>query len=327
MTKKTAADDNYVLKLFAQSFIRDIDYAFEVRTEPLAEAFRSWFQLPPFPELGELLSLSRHLSIEVDLLPASAKGLPAANYWYESPTIVLREDLSTRYAETSFCHELREVLETTFKRVKPSYAGLDTSDNRVMDPKSERFASALLMQADATDARLAELGFDLPQFAQEKGRSLPSVVLRAQYLYSKDGSRSAPFAGVWLFDAPWEQVQQGEVHLSDLRATYRAHLAGFSMDTRQPRGLARLASAVFPRPGAPVVDYQLAVRALTERRTLVEEVGGFDLFDRNFVVAAEPFFVGGLPWRVLVAAIRKDCLEMVAPWLDRLWPHASRALP
>ena len=35
-------------------------------------------------------------------------------------------------------------------------------------------------------------------------------------------------------------------------------------------------------------------------------------------MAAEPFFVAGIPWRVLMTAVRRDCAHLVAPWVERL---------
>jgi hypothetical protein len=77
---------------------------------------------------------------------------------------MLRETLPQARAETTFCHELREVLENAFKRVKPSYRGLDTHNNAVMNPKSDHFAAHLLMGSEASrDCRSA--GYDFIRFA------------------------------------------------------------------------------------------------------------------------------------------------------------------
>ena len=93
--------------------------------------------------------------------------------------ILLKPDLSTRRAETTLGHEIRELIENAFKRVSPRYVGLDTSDNPAMNLESEQFAALLLMQGQAMHQRLDQIGFDLVRFAGERRRSLSSVIRAA----------------------------------------------------------------------------------------------------------------------------------------------------
>ena len=63
-------------------------------------------------------------------------------------------------AETTLCHEIREVVENVFRRENPAYVGLDTRDNKTMNPESDHFASCLLMQAEASRDAPQANGFD-----------------------------------------------------------------------------------------------------------------------------------------------------------------------
>jgi len=308
------------LEDFARNFVRDINHHQDVRTEHLAEAFRECFGLPAFPSLADLWGLCRRLGVEVGALPAGAGGLLAVNVWHDSqgPSILMEQELSTKRAETTLGHELREVLENTFRRVKPSYIGLDTRDSKEMDPESDCFAGCLLMQGQASRDRLHELGYDVASFAGETGRSLPSVILRAQQLHPAGGSESSLVAGMWLFEAPWGRVRDGSSTAGDLKLRYRAHLSGFSMD-KSGSASSKLAHSVFPGRSAAAGDSRFALQCLVERRPVVASVGGFDLFGQHdYLVAAEPFFAVGVPWRVLMTAVRRDCEHLVAPYIRRL---------
>lgn len=305
---------------FAREFIRKIDHHSEVRTELLAESFRRWFELPPFPSLAELCQLCGRLDVQLTRPPTMPPGLPGVNIWRtgSTPEILLNEDLSQQRAETTFGHELREVIETAFKRVKPAYEGLKTSDNRTMNPESDQFAGCLLMQAEAARTRLSELGFDMPQFARDRGRSLPSVIMRSRLLYPSTYTEPGPVAGLWLFEAPWPAVEAGESTPDQMKMRYGAHLMGFSMRKRGTDEQ-RLAHYVFPGRGSVACQFPIVVRAIEERRALVGHLGGFDLFgERDFVLGAEPFFARGAPWRVLLTAVRRDCELQIQPWVGRL---------
>ena len=154
---------------FAHGFIANVESYREVRSEALADAFREATGLGAFPRYSELCEAAATLDIRLEFLPAEAP-MDGVNMWDndDGPMIGIRADLSDRRAETTFCHELREVLESAFKRVHPAYRGLDTHNNREMNPRSDAFAAALLLQADAMHERLAALGYDLVRFANNK---------------------------------------------------------------------------------------------------------------------------------------------------------------
>lgn len=99
---------------------------------------------------------------------------------------------------------------------------------------------------------------------------------------------------------------------------YSAHLMGFSMRKRGS-GEQRLARYLFPGKGSVARQFQIAMRAIEERRALAAYLGGFDLFgERDFVLGAEPYFARGAPWRLLLTAVRRDCEWQVRPWMERL---------
>lgn len=310
-------DDLFGLENFARAFLQGIDHHRDVRTERLAEAFRRWFRLTPFPTLAELYDVCSRLGIHIRENPRLPLALHGLNAWPkgQAPAIYLREDLDIGRAETTLAHELREVIEHAFRRVKPTYVGLDPRDNRAMNFESDQFAGCLLMAADATRDRLEEIGFDLPRFAAERNRSLPSVLLRAQLLFPAGGEHEGPVAGYWLFEAPWGRVQAGESTPDDLVCTLTAKLCGFSTSAKGRCVEAR----VFPSRRARATSFALPTLALARRKPVAAFVGGFDLFgEQDFFAAAEPFFARGLPWRVLLAVVRNDSLDLVCPWLWRL---------
>ena len=99
---------------------------------------------------------------------------------------------------------------------------------------------------------------------------------------------------------------------------HKAHLSGFSIQSPK-RGRRSPAAIFFPRKGSTVADFEITRRAFVSRTSVVALVEGFDLFpDRNYLVAAEPIVSGGVPWRVVMTAVRNDCVDKVEPWTTRL---------
>jgi hypothetical protein len=318
-----------LLEDFALDYLRDKDHHRDVKTEDLAEAFRAFCGLPPFPTLRHLQSICEKLGIALEELEARVPGLSAINTSTGARhSIYVRRDVSVAHVESSICHELREVIEQTFRRVRPDYEGIETHDNPVMNPRSDHFAGCLLMQGDVTKTMIESLGYDFVAFADRVGRSLSSVIVRAQELYSV----SQPIGivgGVWLFELPWTEVPAQFIPPTALRLSQKAHLSGFSIQSRK-KGERSPHGIYFPRRGSVVVDFDIALRAYRSRAPIIALVEGFDLFpDRNFLVAAEPIVSGGVPWRILMTAVRNDYVDRVEPWTARLgvpWrvmPYAS----
>jgi hypothetical protein len=309
------------LDQFAAEFIRDIEHFDDVRSEDLAEAFRGFLELPPFPKLDHLRVGCRQLGIPIWSLSDGPPEVDGANFSTPVQTaILIRSDLELSRAETTLTHEVREVLENAFIRVKPGYVGRTTSDNRAMNGASDRFGGFLLMETKASHRKMVENGYDPLTFAAQTGRSLPSVMKRTQTLYSARSSLPAPVMGVWLFEAPWKLVRDGQVELNDLKLVSSSKLAGFS----QRKGTA--ARDVFPRKPASAADFRLTTAAAADQRAtaaMIREMGITRAGD--FLALAEPVVRFGNTWRVLLSAVRQDGIEEMRPRLERL--EAPRWLP
>ncbi len=326
MIGRNPAPSLFFIEDFAHAYIQPFDHSGAVKEEHLADAFRAYAGLPPFPSRFEIVDVLERARVDLKAFTRPVKSLPGANTWASDgrPAIYLNPELSGSYAETTICHELREVLENAFKRVKPSYAGLETHDNRVMNPRSDRFAANLLMPRGPTQSLLWNLGFDVVAFAFATGRSIPSVMLRAQEVYpAKSGAGIT--AGLWLFQQPWSDPPPSTVSIGTSRVGHRAHLRGFSTN-KQGGASASLARRVFPRPGARLEEFEVPRLAFQRRRPVIKRVGGFDLFgERDYLVIAEPLLdQKNVPWRVFNAAVRADCLQRVRPWLARLAVNAEQ---
>lgn len=312
-------DAQLSLEDFAQDYLRDKGHHSDVKTEDLAEAFRAFGDLPPFPTLIHLQSICERLGIELGELKSKIPGLSAVNASAGTKSsIYVRSDLSVAHAESSICHELREVIENAFRRVRSDYEGLDTHDNAVMNPRSDHFAGCLLMQRDVSRTLMHEIGYDVVEFADRVGRSLSSVILRAQELYSI--SQPVGFVGgVWLFELPWARASSNVVRAVELRLAYRAHLSGFSIQSAKTKGLSPLLRETFPKKASTVAEFDVTRRAFNTRKAVIKLVEGFDLLrERDFLIAAEPIVSGGVPWRIVMTAVRNDFVEHVEPWTARL---------
>ncbi len=305
---------------FAEEFVRDISHHGEVRSEALAEALRVRFGVPPFPTIFDLRDLCLALDVPLWRLPEGIVGVEATNVSFDGDaSIMLDGNLRGPRLESSLAHEIRETIENAFQRVKPAYEGLPTHDNALMNPVSDRFAGYLLMQTAASRALMAELGFDVVEFARQTGRSLPSVVKRASQLFSSKSGVDAPVMGVWLFESPWELVQQGVAQIEDLRVRDVAKLGGFS----QRRGM--MTSEVFPTVGNRGSESPLVTAAVAVGRPHSVFVGRMALFElRDFLVTVEPISRWGSPWRAVMTAVRANDAHEVSRLLARLNPvHAE----
>ena len=323
------------LSEFARTYIRDKAHHDDVRTGDLSEAFRAYFQLPPFPTLTDLQLLCRRSGVTLKALPAEVGSLDGLNFQLaeNAPEIHIREDLKRMRAETTLCHEIREVLENAFRRENPDYVGLDTRDNKRMNPESDHFASCLLMQAEASRKLLARNGFDLVSFSRETGRSLPSVVLRLRSLFSMASGERHPYAGVWLFEAPWALAAKGKAGAADMFPRYQAYLCGFS--TTKGKGREALLPRV-PMKGSAAASLERGRKAVEDNKPLRTNLIGFDQFkEHDFIIVAEPISLRSAPWRLLVVAMREDDAAAFDGWLKRLsvrtifevphwWPVASQ---
>lgn len=324
----TISDGNGdTLEGFSRAFLQNIGHYGDIRTEFLAQQFREWFCLPKFPGLGDLLEVCERLGINIErmYLPPS---LPGANYWHAtgSPSIVLSDDISIAYTETTLGHELREILENAFKRFFPTYVGLNTSDNHSMNRESDQFSGCLLMPADESREMLRNIGYDFMLFSSSMGRSLPSVIVRSRELFSSVAAVDGPVGGLWLFEAPWEAVTTWSVRFEELRVTHQAVLGGFSLRKNGPMD-AKLARIALPSKGDVASDYSVIHEALDTRHAVRFKVGGFDLFgDCDLVGVVEPLVAHDNPWRALLTVIRQDSVKKVGPWLDRVGSIPVREL-
>ena len=317
----TRPNDTSGLLDFATGFLksRGITNHEQVHTEELVEDLRASFGVPPFPRLTDLRELYRQLGISLGRLPAVSEELLALHGWHEEgePIVKVRGDLLSKREEHSLGHEVREVLENAFKRVDADYLGLETNDNDVMNPRSDHFASCLLMPAFESRELLAHLGYDFVTFARETNRSVSSVVIRAQSLFSAKAG-VGPVAGLWLFEAPWELVATHGATPEDMRMTLSAQLNGFSQAKGRGQA-AQVARDVFPAKKSSAASQALVREAIDEKGTSGCLLAGFDLFaERDFVVAVEPIFARGTPWLALMTAVRLDCRQMVRPWAERV---------
>ncbi len=316
MLRPGAVLPKFAVDEFASAFLRARNNPSTIRDEDLADTFRSHFGLSPYPPWSQLTSVCKQLGIEVRRLPRGVDP-DGLNSWDEiyGHKIHLNDSIEQCRMETTLGHELREVLEQAFGRVPGRYVALDTSNNRIMNPHSDRFAGALLLHGATTRLRLEELGFDLVALARQTGRSLSSVILRVQELYPADEPPGV-VGGMWLFEASRGAYR---VRIEDFRVKYKAHVCGFSVAKASARPADQIARQIFPRTDSALVNFSAAVEAYGTRLPKIEQVEGLDLFGQhNYIVVAEPIVVGRVLRGVLMTAVLREYEPKLAPWLARL---------
>jgi hypothetical protein len=307
------------LETFAGEFGRDLRHHLEVNEEEVAGAFRQFVKLAPFPNEAALRSACRTMGIQVGFFPDSNTTLRAANVWHrgDAPRIYLNRNLRGGAIDRLLGHELRELIEDAFKRTNSRYEGLDTRDNFLMNPVSERFVDSLLLPARSSVLLLRELDFDPIVFSRVTSRPLPSVLVRMEQLLCRRRADGCPRAGFWLFEAPWPLVCSGKSRVLDLSAKYWAILNGFPQ--RQGGPLDKyLQYALLPFQGRPIGDLEFLSRSLQAARPLCEDFHGFAAAGYDCTFIGEPCYFNGRPWRMLVCVVLQPDTYMLNGWLDRL---------
>lgn len=305
------------LDRLASDFLASTALGDSINDEDLADFLRDRFQLGPFPRDRELLGLLKELGIAIGPLKGGT-SLHGANFFHPAtgPVIRIREEINRARYETTICHELREVLENAFRRVDPCYSGTTTHDNKSMNPRSDRFAGALLMAAQDSRDLLAALGFDPIAFTVRTGRSLSSVLYRMQSLFPAGCPFPAPVAGFWLYEPPFEEMGDVGTPLQ-LAARHLVPLNGFSTARAKARSAA--VAHVLPARLSTVANSPDALMAATSGRPICRTLPALDLFgEETYVLIVEPVLRTSRISKVLLAAVRKDGICLVEPWLSRL---------
>jgi hypothetical protein len=305
--------DAVEVERFAAKLLTSLTAGEQLRSEMLAEAVRSEYQLGAFPKLPELEELLRRLGIvRHRLVPGS--GFPGLNVWAGSaaPEVHIDESARVAFQETTIAHELREVIENACRRASPEYPAVPTHDNRRMNPKSDRFGSYLLMETQASARIFAKVGFDPLTFARQVGRSLPSVVVRMQTLFPGGTEFAAPMAGIWLFDS-----KDGRAAGEDLVARISVSLNGFSAAKSDRIGVA--ARVLAPEPRARAGSHPDVRDVVLSRQPSVLRTQAVDLFgDLSYAKIIEPVVRNGDVKAVVFALVHAESLPLMQPWVRRL---------
>ena len=273
----------------------------------LAEGFRSTLNLPTFPQARDLRRALADLEVPVWDLPAPPPGLHALNYSTPLETVV-HVDTGVPDQSWALAHEIREILERAIERVNPGYKALPTHDNVAMNPRSERFAAALLLSRWPLEERLNELGYDLVAFAREADHSIAAVIRRVKRLYS--GPTWLPAIAIWYFE---DQCRTAE---RSVGTSSRWILS----ETAVGGGIAtgRWDAELSPEWRAPKIVRDAAVLSLAQGAPAACSSAGSDIFGSNYLITAEPLYVEGFVRGLYVAAMRDDAFELAAPWFSRL---------
>ena len=109
----------------------------------------------------------------------------------------------------------------------------------------------------------------------------------------------------------------GAVELDDVHKSFGTVQALRGSSLRVPPGV--IYGILGPNGRGKSTAIRTIAGSLRPDRGSARVLGGFDMFgEHDFLVFAKPFFARGASWRVLLAAGRRDCEEMIAPWLERL---------
>jgi hypothetical protein len=157
-----------------------------VEDDGLAQHFVQFYGLSASPDLEEIRLLLDEYHHVACIQPGQLGGLSAYHYRDR------RRRLNIEYAATdwqgrtefSIVHECYEAIHEGFEELEPGYHAQRSSSNLCMNPRSDKFAAAVLMQPEVFTAAIMETGLDMCSLRRYfRNRYYASVAIRTRELF------------------------------------------------------------------------------------------------------------------------------------------------
>ena len=282
--------------------------------DELATEFVRYFGLSVYPRLEHLRSMLER-STTIGVQAARLPGLRCFHFTLGdgNPTILYEEDQWAGAQEHTILHELYEVMQEQLERQSSDFRA---PRGRSLCRAADRFAAAVLLQADVFRAFLLATGFDLLAVSRSFRRSYSSVIYRTKEVLGNE---------LDFVIALYERTTPGDpqewptsVGPEEFRVGHLVRTAGFRL--ARPRVLA---------PPAGYLRYSLPVRrGRVHRGSSVERVirtGQPVLVDRtpesdavgigSLTALARPVRWHGKLAKVMLVAIPHRDRELLRPQL------------
>jgi hypothetical protein len=290
------------LRMFCEHVVRKHGEPTDVSEEQLAEDFRTVY-LKGLPlNLRTLRAAAAGCGIklsELEKMPENVRGYHEV--YGDSKNIYFKKGDAQSGIENTILHEIREMMETLFAEVQPSYAPLRTSARHIA---ANRFAAAVLLPRSDFESKIYDTGFNVIELSRLYSKSCSQVLLRmGEVLQGK----------LFMYAALYEPDVKNEWHV--------AYWTGCSNDI-DPDANVYGGDGLFPRRGRAVAPGSLVDRVIKMRKPhLAQHITLFDGLDEDGLIAiARPQMISGVLAKVALVVLLEQNRDLLLPQMERSKP-------
>ena len=291
------------LRVFCEYLIRKHGEPNGVSEEQLAEDFRTVY-LKGLPlNLATLKAAAASCGIKLSALEKMPQNLRGYHEVYgERQSIYFRKGDSLSGIQNTIVHEIREMMETLFAEIQPSYAPLRTNARHIA---ANRFAAAVLLPALDFENKLYDTGFNVIELSTLYSKSCSQVLLRmGEVLQGR----------LFMYAALYEPDTENQ-----WRVTY---WTGCSNNT-DPDANVYGVDSLFPRRGRAVVPGSLVDLAVHGKKSyLAPRITLLDSEDEDGLVGiAGSSIIAGVAAKVALVVLLEQNRDLLRPQIEQSKPE------
>jgi hypothetical protein len=296
---KTASD----LIMFCQYIIKKYGNPNDATEEQKAEDFRKvYFKDIPL-NLHSLQVVASVCGISTNGLE-SKKMPPKLRGYHEvigdHKNIYYREEDSLSGIQNTILHEIREMMETLFTEINPTYIPLKTKARHMA---ANEFATAVLLPRSSFRAKLFDTGLDIIELSNQYSKSCSQVLLRMGEVLQGE---------LFMYAALYEPNAENE-----WRVTYWTACHNETDPDSNVFGV----DGLFPRKGRIAAPDSLVSQSVTERKPYVaQHITLLDSLDEGLVAFARPLLISEIPVKIALVVLLEQNRGILQPQIDRLQP-------
>jgi len=289
--------------MFCQYVIKKYGNPNDATEEQKAEEFRKvYFKNIPLNlhTLQVVASVCgiRTNGLESKKMPPKLRGYHEVIGDYKN--IYYREEDSLSGIQNTILHEIREMMETLFTEVNPTYIPLKTKARHLA---ANQFATAVLLPRSSFSAKLFATGLDIIELSNQYSKSCSQVLLRmGEVLQGK----------LFMYAALYEPNSENEWQVTYWTACH---------NETDPDSNVFGVDGLFPRKGRIAAPDSLVSQSVTERKSyLVQHITLLDSMDEGLVAFARPLLIPEIPVKVALVVLLEQNRNILQPQIDRLQP-------
>ena len=291
------------LRMFCEYLMKKYGNPRDVMEEQKAEEFRRVYLKNVPLNLHTLRVVASVCGIGTNSIE-NRKMPPALRGYHEvvgdRKNIYYREEDSLSGIQNTILHEIREIMESLFIEVNPTYIPLKT---RARHLAANQFATAVLLPQSSFITKVFDAGLDIIELSNQYSKSCSQVLLRmGEVLHGK----------LFMYAALYEPNAEDEWHVGYWTACHN--------DTDADSNVFG-ADNLFPRKGRIAASDSLVAISIREKKPcLVQRITLLDTMDEGLIALARPLIISEIPTKVVLTVLLERNKSVIQPQIDRLQP-------